>query len=973
MNKKQSMNKSKKKKERKNKKKKPNLFYQSVFFISLFLFIVISYLIALLSVKEQYFPYLTKQIEKLIEENIQSDVNIDKIGFKITSYNRVRISITKLDITMENEDHFIIPKTNIDIAFFNLISGRVRPKKLEIIGSNFTIYQNEEQNPSPDTSANDVVNNKNLKIAKLFKNISNNKILFRNIELKDTQLTIVNNEKITHLVIKESKISAKFDNDKIFIKTDNIANFNNKVDDLKFQSNCTIISNAGDLNCYTKIQDFKAYTVSDMHEQLGVLQNINANLNATLSIIIKNFKIDNIQFRISSRNGEFSYPKFFDQNLQYKSLNARGAYYKKIDQLSIDEIDVEFLSSQSIGQEEILNPHLNMSLKITNFSDKPSSKSSFNISLQDIPGSKLSKYWPTPTAKKSRNWVTNHISKGKIKNSYLNFSLNKGVLEEMNAQFVVEKMRLKYHDKFPEINNMSAVIDLQKDSMIVSVKNGTILNSEISNADIKIQGFNKEDSKIEIELKTHGLAGDNLKHVNFKSEKFSKNVDKYLNGQAQSSITLRLPFRQPVTINNSYIKIISKVQNLNDPYITGDVVINSEKKANSDDFAINIDLTNSDVNMRTLGLKKQKDIQSNLKFNLLTNNPGKLAINNIKISKPKTKNTVIIGDIELDTDPLKFTKIDLKNRNFNYNDYDLTYTKPSDKISIKAEQLNIEDIIKSGFEDFTHTSQDKALDASETQIISNKLLLADDGVINNFYLYLKNQKGIYQQGKMVGNYNEKDFVKFDVQKKDGENFSTITGYISNLSYIAQSFGISDLLSNGDANIKIKNYLKDGHVIYEGKLTIKKEFTVYENESVKRLANDDLFSKIRDLIFSEKKTTFTSAEVEFIIMDGVLEIKSLIANNLKIGITAKGFIDLRNGQTNIKGMIIPGYVINNLFGMGDLPVIGYVSDLLTGGKDGGIFGIRYEYSKNKKTGESSFKTNKVSAFIPTTFKNLFDLI
>ena len=115
------------------------------------------------------------------------------------------------------------------------------------------------------------------------------------------------------------------------------------------------------------------------------------------------------------------------------------------------------------------------------------------------------------------------------------------------------------------------------------------------------------------------------------------------------------------------------------------------------------------------------------------------------------------------------------------------------------------------------------------------------------------------------------------------------------------------------------------------------------------------------------------KLDFALSDGILDIKSLIANNYKIGITAKGTCDLKNDAYNIKGMIVPGFIVNNLFGIGNIPILGNVVGLLTGGEGGGLFGIRYEYTKKKTDKEAKFETNKVSSFVPTTIKNLFDLI
>jgi hypothetical protein len=53
--------------------------------------------------------------------------------------------------------------------------------------------------------------------------------------------------------------------------------------------------------------------------------------------------------------------------------------------------------------------------------------------------------------------------------------------------------------------------------------------------------------------------------------------------------------------------------------------------------------------------------------------------------------------------------------------------------------------------------------------------------------------------------------------------------------------------------------------------------------------------------------------------------------------------------------------------------GVISGLLTGGEGGGLFGIKYEYTKLANQAEPVFKTDSVSAFVPVSIRNLFDKI
>jgi hypothetical protein len=168
-------------------------------------------------------------------------------------------------------------------------------------------------------------------------------------------------------------------------------------------------------------------------------------------------------------------------------------------------------------------------------------------------------------------------------------------------------------------------------------------------------------------------------------------------------------------------------------------------------------------------------------------------------------------------------------------------------------------------------------------------------------------------------------------------------------------------------------MKEGNNLFEGEAYIKDQVTIYDNSSVKKLAKNNLFLRVKDKIFSSDKVIFSTVKMEFELYKSVLELKSLVANNYKIGITAKGYINLKSDLYDIKGKIVPGFIINNLFGIGKIPLLGsLVSGILTGGEEGGgIFGVRYSYVKTPSDKEAQFETSAVSSFVPTTISNLFE--
>ena len=248
-------------------------------------------------------------------------------------------------------------------------------------------------------------------------------------------------------------------------------------------------------------------------------------------------------------------------------------------------------------------------------------------------------------------------------------------------------------------------------------------------------------------------------------------------------------------------------------------------------------------------------------------------------------------------------------------------------------------------------------------------------IFNRVNFNLNCQGGICQSGNLNANISKQKNIVLKIQKNlknDKEDEYLIDGQINDLGFLIEALGLSNLVAGGNAKINIKENIVNNKLVFDGEIKVSSDTTIFENEAVKKLSKDNLFSQVKDKIFSSEKTTFGSINIEFSIIENELNIKSLIANNFKIGVTAKGKINLKNQATEIKGMIVPGYIINSLFGLSKIPILGSViSGLLTGGEGGGIFSVRYEYVKKAGEKEGKFSTNKVSAFVPSSIANLFE--
>ena len=167
-------------------------------------------------------------------------------------------------------------------------------------------------------------------------------------------------------------------------------------------------------------------------------------------------------------------------------------------------------------------------------------------------------------------------------------------------------------------------------------------------------------------------------------------------------------------------------------------------------------------------------------------------------------------------------------------------------------------------------------------------------------------------------------------------------------------------------------MDDQDAIISGEAYNKKEYQILKGEMVEKISKDDFFSKIRDKLALEDKVRFDDLHSEFNIRDGVLELEKFIISNNYLGITAKGDINIIACKVDIKGLVVPGYLINRLFGIGDLPIIKYFSPLLVGEEGGGIFAGSYKLEKNPDIDNKlRFQLNKSSIFAPGAIRNFFN--
>ena len=95
----------------------------------------------------------------------------------------------------------------------------------------------------------------------------------------------------------------------------------------------------------------------------------------------------------------------------------------------------------------------------------------------------------------------------------------------------------------------------------------------------------------------------------------------------------------------------------------------------------------------------------------------------------------------------------------------------------------------------------------------------------------------------------------------------------------------------------------------------------------------------------------------------IELKDGHTAGKSIGLTTAGIIDLAKDEAHLRGIVVPGFALNNL--LSNVPLLG---PLLTGGKNGGVFAI--SYSLDGPLDALKTDVNMMAAMTPGALRELF---
>lgn len=182
----------------------------------------------------------------------------------------------------------------------------------------------------------------------------------------------------------------------------------------------------------------------------------------------------------------------------------------------------------------------------------------------------------------------------------------------------------------------------------------------------------------------------------------------------------------------------------------------------------------------------------------------------------------------------------------------------------------------------------------------------------------------------------------------------------NAGFLIKTMGWSEKVKNGTVQLKAEQ--RGGiQAPWKGKLKVK-DFSLMQAPGLGKLLTLAFPTGLIEL-FSEEGLKFRIFKTMFSYEPGKIVLTQGKAVGSSLGLSVYGVIWPKNEQIHLQGNLIPAYFLNTI--LNRIPILG---ELLSGGKNEGIFAISY---KVKGTFDNPvISSNPLSALTPGLIRNLF---
>ncbi len=380
---------------------------------------------------------------------------------------------------------------------------------------------------------------------------------------------------------------------------------------------------------------------------------------------------------------------------------------------------------------------------------------------------------------------------------------------------------------------------------------------------------------------------------------------------------------------------------------------------------LNLNMKTATVSLLSLGWVKGAGIDGTIKSDIefVNNKPRKLPRFKIDIGGLKADGSAAfapsgkaIETVKLDR--VKFGKTNLKGS------IDLKSNQQAE-LRLSGKGLDLSDIWSRISGDEAEAVDGKRKDTPRFNVLLNleKLWLRKDTPLMNVTGSVARRGDIWESMYLHADVSKKGSVDIALYESDA-NTRSISVLSNDAGATLRALDYYDNMLGG--NLKITGTYDDSD--FDSPLTGRLKIDDYRIIKAPVLARVVSILAITGIVESlqGRGLSFTSMEVPFVSRTGTVSFEEARASGPSLGFTASGSIYTHAEVLNLKGTVVPAYLINSFFGQ--IPLLG---ELFTGGtKGGGVFAANYEMSGPVEN--PNVFVNPLSALAPGIFRNFFDI-
>ena len=260
--------------------------------------------------------------------------------------------------------------------------------------------------------------------------------------------------------------------------------------------------------------------------------------------------VEALGFDITGGQGKIVLPEFYKEPLPVTSLTLNGRVEENLARIVLKEFHAD-LGGPGIG------------LKGTVFSTGADVTAQGEAEITGMPVDSLMRYWPEGVAVNPREWIAEHLSKGRVRDTRAAFAVTapKGNLDDIRlnsiaGNFTAEGITVDYLTPMIPASNVAGRATFTASELDINITNAELLGIRATEGTVAITGLNVEDQFGTIEMVITGPLSDIMAVLDtepVEATKFLGVTPQEIGGLAAVRMRFKLPLLKDLKVTDMEI------------------------------------------------------------------------------------------------------------------------------------------------------------------------------------------------------------------------------------------------------------------------------------------------------------------------------------------------------------------------------------------------------------------------------------